>query len=155
MIVGAPLLACLPACLTPADPPPLSRQAHAAQTPAHGADVTRDTTMGSKATCSRRERACWLAHSRLAIVSLTFGELHVITIVATIVILQLHPPPTALVGVPDASEETWPRLGVFIMATAEVFVVVQTAPEEDAPADPAFIFDGMLSSNMNPMGGLF
>lgn len=53
VIVGAPLR-CLPACLTPADPPPLSRQAHAAQTPAHGADVTRDTTMGSKATCSRR-----------------------------------------------------------------------------------------------------
>lgn len=43
------------------------------------------------------------------------------------------------VGVPDASEETWPRLGVFIMATAGVFVVVQTAPVEDAPADPAFI----------------
>lgn len=49
-------------CLTPVGPPPLSRQAHAAPSPAHGPDVTRDTTMGSKATCSeggrdgRRER---------------------------------------------------------------------------------------------------
>ncbi len=40
-------------CLTPVGPPPLSRQAHAAPSPAHGADVTRDTTMGSKATCSK------------------------------------------------------------------------------------------------------
>lgn len=43
-------------CLTPADPPPLSRQAHAAQSPAHGPDVTRDTTMGSKATCGGEQR---------------------------------------------------------------------------------------------------
>lgn len=46
MVLGSLLL------LPDPGPPPLSRQAHAAPSPAHGTDVTRDTTMGSKATCS-------------------------------------------------------------------------------------------------------
>lgn len=144
MIVGASL----PACLTPADPPPLSSQAHAAQTPAHGADVTRDTTMGSKATCSRRERTCWLAHGRLAIVYLTFGEVHAITGGCHRRYFAVASSADRAVGVPDASEETWPRLGVFIMATAEVFVVVQTAPGKDAPTEYAWI----VMSSYNFMG---
>lgn len=58
--------------LTPLGAPPLSRQGHAAPSAAHGTDVSRDTTIGSKATCSKRTASS----SRCSSNNLSFWLLH-------------------------------------------------------------------------------